>query len=87
MFDKDEETEKGWEDDIKLDFEEECAQYGKIINVVVMSKEVGRRVPQSVPEAWLVAGLISDNFVWSLLILFHNCVPNLHIIFDKPCLH
>eukprot|EP00984_Skeletonema_dohrnii_P006078 scaffold2155_cov125-Skeletonema_dohrnii-CCMP3373.AAC.6 len=30
MFDKDEETDPGWEEDIRLDFEEECAQYGKI---------------------------------------------------------
>lgn len=39
MFNKDEETEPGWEEDIRLDFEEECAQYGKILRVVVMSKE------------------------------------------------
>ena len=51
MFDKDEETEKGWEDDIKLDFEEECAQYGKIINVVVMSKEVGGKIYASFDSA------------------------------------
>lgn len=44
MFDKDEETEPGWEEDIKLDFEEECAQYGKISSVVVMSKEVGGKI-------------------------------------------
>jgi RNA-binding protein 39 len=44
MFDKDEETEQGWEEDIKLDFEEECAQYGKISSVVVMSKEVGGKM-------------------------------------------
>lgn len=44
MFDKDEETEQGWEEDIKLDFEEECAQYGKISSVVVMSKEVGGKI-------------------------------------------
>lgn len=44
MFDKDEETEQGWEEDIKLDFEEECAQYGKISSVVVMSKEAGGKI-------------------------------------------
>jgi len=44
MFDKDEETEQGWEEDIKLDFEEECAQYGKIMAVIVMSKEVGGKI-------------------------------------------
>ena len=41
MFNKDEETDPGWENDIKLDFEEECAQYGKITRVVVMSKDPG----------------------------------------------
>jgi RNA-binding protein 39 len=41
MFDKDEETERGWEEDIRLDFEEECAQYGKIAHVVVMSDDPG----------------------------------------------
>lgn len=44
MYDKDEETEQGWENDIKLDFEEECAQYGKITGVVVMSKEPGGKI-------------------------------------------
>lgn len=44
MFDKDEETDPGWENDIKLDFEEECAQYGKIASVVVMSKEAGGKI-------------------------------------------
>mmetsp|Transcript_26488 Transcript_26488/g.55595 ORF Transcript_26488/g.55595 Transcript_26488/m.55595 type:complete len:937 (+) Transcript_26488:62-2872(+) len=44
MFDKDEETEQGWEEDIKLDFEEECSQYGKIFSVLVMSKEPGGKI-------------------------------------------
>ena len=44
MFDKDEETDPGWENDIKLDFEEECAQYGKIASVVVMSKDAGGKI-------------------------------------------
>lgn len=43
MFDKDEETEEGWEKDIKEEFEEECAKYG-IANVVVMSKEPGGKI-------------------------------------------
>lgn len=51
MFDKDEETEQGWEEDIKLDFEEECAQYGKISSVVVMSKEVGGKIYASFEAA------------------------------------
>ena len=39
MFDKDEETEEGWEEDIRLDFEEESSKHGKIISVKVISKE------------------------------------------------
>ena len=44
MFDKDEETDVGWEQDILLDFKEECSQYGKIEDVVVMSKEPGGKI-------------------------------------------
>lgn len=44
MFNKDEETDPGWENDIRLDFEEECQQYGKIISVIVMSKEPGGKI-------------------------------------------
>jgi RNA-binding protein 39 len=44
MFDKDEETEEGWAEDIRLDFEEECAKYGKITSVVVMSNEPGGKL-------------------------------------------
>lgn len=36
MFDKDEETDDRWWDDIKEDVEEECSKYGKVTNVVVM---------------------------------------------------
>ena len=44
MFDKDEETDQGWEEEIKQDFEEECGQYGKIARVVVMSKDAGGKI-------------------------------------------
>mmetsp|Transcript_25550 Transcript_25550/g.32186 ORF Transcript_25550/g.32186 Transcript_25550/m.32186 type:complete len:247 (-) Transcript_25550:114-854(-) len=44
MFDKDEETEEGWEEDIKLDFEEESSKHGKILSVKVMSQEVGGKI-------------------------------------------
>lgn len=44
MFDKDEETDEGWEEDIRLDFEEEGGKHGKIICVKVMSKEVGGKI-------------------------------------------
>ncbi len=44
MFDKDEETEEGWEEDIKLDFEEESSKHGRILSVKVMSQEVGGKI-------------------------------------------
>ena len=44
MFDKDQETEPNWEEDIRLDFEEECSKWGKIISVKVMYKEVGGKI-------------------------------------------
>ncbi len=44
MFDKDEETEEGWAEDIKLDFQEEGGKHGKITDVKVMSKEGGGKI-------------------------------------------
>ena len=44
MFDKDEETEVGWEKDIKEEFEDECSKFGKITSVVVLSNEVGGKI-------------------------------------------
>lgn len=44
MFDKDEETEKGWAEDIKLDFQEEGGKHGKITAVKVMSHEAGGKI-------------------------------------------
>lgn len=44
MFDKDEETEPGWEEEIKTEFQEECSKFGKIEKVVVMSKEPGGKI-------------------------------------------
>lgn len=44
MFDKDEETEQGWEEEIRLDFEEECSKYGKLRLIKVMSKEPGGKI-------------------------------------------
>ena len=51
MYDKDEETEEGWENDIKLDFEEECAQYGKLACVIVMSNDPGGKIYASFESA------------------------------------
>lgn len=44
MFNKDEETDPGWEEDIKLDFQEESEKHGKITFVKVMSKEEGGKI-------------------------------------------
>mmetsp|Transcript_11274 Transcript_11274/g.21513 ORF Transcript_11274/g.21513 Transcript_11274/m.21513 type:complete len:647 (+) Transcript_11274:141-2081(+) len=51
MYDKDEETEPGWETEIKDEFEEECSQYGKILGVKVMSKEPGGKIYASFDTA------------------------------------
>jgi RNA-binding protein 39 len=44
MFDKDEESEKGWAEDVKAEFIEECSQFGKINSVTVMSDQVGGKI-------------------------------------------
>lgn len=44
MFDKDEEIEVSWENDIREEFEEECSKYGKIVTVTVISKEPGGKI-------------------------------------------
>jgi RNA-binding protein 23/39 len=44
MFDKDQETEVGWEKDIRDEFEEECSKYGRIASVTVMHKEAGGKI-------------------------------------------
>ena len=44
MFDKDQETEAGWENDIKEEFEEECTKFGKILKIKVMSTEPGGKI-------------------------------------------
>jgi RNA-binding protein 39 len=44
MFDKDEETEENWAEEIKAEFEEECSKYGTIQNVIVVSNEVGGKI-------------------------------------------
>eukprot|EP00547_Thalassionema_nitzschioides_P006326 CAMPEP_0194210356 /NCGR_PEP_ID=MMETSP0156-20130528/8171_1 /TAXON_ID=33649 /ORGANISM="Thalassionema nitzschioides, Strain L26-B" /LENGTH=614 /DNA_ID=CAMNT_0038937687 /DNA_START=56 /DNA_END=1900 /DNA_ORIENTATION=+ len=44
MFDKDQETEEGWEEDIRLDFVDECSKWGKILDVQVMHKEQGGKI-------------------------------------------
>ena len=44
MYDKDEETEAGWAEDIKLEFMDECSKYGKIERVLVMSNEPGGKI-------------------------------------------
>ncbi|KAL7576418.1 hypothetical protein ACA910_018222 [Epithemia clementina (nom. ined.)] len=44
MFDKDQETEEGWENEIKEEFEEECSKFGKILKIKVMSTEPGGKI-------------------------------------------
>jgi RNA-binding protein 39 len=44
MFDKDEETDENWADDIRMEFQEEGGKYGKISLVKVMSEEPGGKI-------------------------------------------
>jgi RNA-binding protein 23/39 len=44
MYNKDEETEPGWEKEIRDEFEEECSKFGKIQSVTVMSQEPGGKI-------------------------------------------
>jgi RNA-binding protein 23/39 len=50
MFNKDEETDVGWENDLRDEFIEECSKYGTIVNVVVVSREVGGKIFASFTE-------------------------------------
>lgn len=44
MFNKDEETEEGWPQEIKEEFIDECSKHGKILSVVVMSNDPGGKI-------------------------------------------
>jgi RNA-binding protein 39 len=44
MYNKDEETDPGWEEEIRLEFQEESAKFGKIVKVTVMFKEPGGKI-------------------------------------------
>ena len=44
MYDKDEETDSGWEKDVKEEFIEECSKFGKIDSVTVMHEEPGGKI-------------------------------------------
>lgn len=43
-FNKDAETEDGWEEDLRLDFEEECSKFGKLKSIRVVSDEPGGKI-------------------------------------------
>ena len=44
MFNKDEETDIGWENDLREELVEECGKYGTIVNVIVVSREAGGKI-------------------------------------------
>ena len=80
MFDKDQETEPNWEEDIRLDFEEECTKWGKIIAVKVMSKEVGGKIYasfESVSQAQTCASNLAGRWFdkRQLRVEFVNSLP------------
>ena len=44
MYDRDQETEPGWEAEIRDEFQEECSKFGKILSVTVLSQEPGGKI-------------------------------------------
>jgi len=44
MFDRDEEEDEGWPEEIKEEFIDECGKYGKILSVLVMSNDPGGKI-------------------------------------------
>ncbi len=44
MYNKDEETDPGWEKEIKEEFRDECSKFGKIEEVTVMHEEPGGKI-------------------------------------------
>lgn len=44
MFDKDKETEPGWDEEIRQEFEDEATKYGTVSRVKVMSQEPGGKI-------------------------------------------
>mmetsp|Transcript_22602 Transcript_22602/g.25431 ORF Transcript_22602/g.25431 Transcript_22602/m.25431 type:complete len:83 (+) Transcript_22602:427-675(+) len=44
MYDKDEETDPGWEVEIKEEFLDECSKFGKIEHAKVMHLEPGGKI-------------------------------------------
>ena len=60
MFDKDEETEDNWADDVKVEFDEEGSKHGKIQFVKVMSRERGGKIYASF-EALEGAAACAEN--------------------------
>lgn len=61
MFDKNEETDLGWEEEIKQEFQEEAGKFGKLKEVVVMSKEEGGMIYASY-ETVEAAQTCASNF-------------------------
>ena len=61
MFDKNEETDLGWEEEIKQEFQEEAGKFGKLKEVVVMSKEEGGMIYASY-ETVQAAQTCASNF-------------------------
>jgi RNA-binding protein 39 len=44
MYDKDTETEPGWENDLREEFQEECTKFGTILGIKVLSQEPGGKI-------------------------------------------
>ena len=60
MFDKDEETDEGWEEDLRLEFADEASKFGTLKKVVIMSKEAGGKVYASFESVEAAKGCASN---------------------------
>jgi RNA-binding protein 39 len=65
MFDKDEETDAGWAEDIRLDFVEESSKWGTVTQAIVMEEEPGGKIYasfESIPQAQTCASNLAGRW-------------------------
>lgn len=65
MYNKDEETDPGWEVDIKEEFRDECSKFGTIEDVTVMHKEPGGKIYatfEAIDSAQACAGKLAGRW-------------------------
>lgn len=60
MFDKDTETESGWDEELQEEFKEECGKFGQIVAVTIISDQPGGKIYASF-ETLEAARLCANN--------------------------